>query len=183
MDDKGKDVLFGKSVIGGFRRRDVIRYIDTLQKQNMRSVQGEEDALRQTKAQVLELTQQLLEANAEIAALRTQLEAARNTPADDPAQADAAQPQAAQSAEVQAQADAAQPQAVQSAEVQAQTDASKAACAPAQPDEPQAHPAERAAAPQSAAPEGSGFFRESQGGQVKKTGLFSRRGRSSGRFF
>lgn len=166
MDDKGKDVLFGKSVIGGFRRRDVIRYIDTLQKQNMRSVQGEEDALRQTKAQVLELTQQLLEANAEIAALRTQLEAARNTPADDPAQADAAQPQAAQSAEVQAQ-----------------TDASKAACAPAQPDEPQAHPAERAAAPQSAAPEGSGFFRESQGGQVKKTGLFSRRGRSSGRFF
>ena len=73
MDDTGKDVLFGKRMFGGFSRRDVMRYIDTLQKQNLSTVQGGEDALRRARAQVQTLTTQLEQATARIESLETQL--------------------------------------------------------------------------------------------------------------
>ncbi len=91
MDDIGKDVLFGKRMFGGFSRRDVMRYIDTLQKQNLRTVQGGEDALRQARAQVQALTAQLRDAQARIDSLETQL---REQEAQRPAEESAQQPSA-----------------------------------------------------------------------------------------
>ena len=84
MEDKGKDVLFGKSMFGGFRRGDVIRFIDSLQKQHMRDTQGGEESLRQAHAQMRQLRQQLDEANARI----TQLEAQIRSLEESKAQAD-----------------------------------------------------------------------------------------------
>jgi hypothetical protein len=73
MEENGKDVLFGKRMFGGFSRRDVIRYIDSLQKQNMTAVQGGEDALRRACAQVRELARELEDANETIASLEAKV--------------------------------------------------------------------------------------------------------------
>lgn len=67
MHTQTEDVLFGRSVFGGFNRRDVIDYIDKLQQSAAQS------ADTGSSAQIDELTRRLAAACAERDALREQV--------------------------------------------------------------------------------------------------------------
>ena len=87
MQDEKGDVVFGTSVVGGFNRKNVLRYIEKLQ--NMLSQSGtaadeKEKLLQQAEAELRDLQTHmealqasLDEAAAEHRALQTQLDAAR----------------------------------------------------------------------------------------------------------
>lgn len=67
MGESKSDILFGKSVFGGFDRKDVMQYIDTLQRQSQAKLR---EQLEDAENRIAQLTAALETAQTENARLR-----------------------------------------------------------------------------------------------------------------
>lgn len=70
MAESKSDILFGKSVFGGFDRKDVMEYIDTLQRRSQAKLRAE---LESAENRIAQLTAALETANAENACLQEEV--------------------------------------------------------------------------------------------------------------